>query len=73
MADRMTSAERQRRRRERLRRGRLRLGFDVDEIYHVEMLIAAGYLTRHQADDRTAINLATQRLVERLALVDVVR
>lgn len=74
MADRLTSsAERQRRWRKRQQRGLLRVSFDVDEISHTEMLIAAGYLRPEQADDRAAINLATQRLNARLAVGDIVQ
>ncbi|RFC67707.1 hypothetical protein [Mesorhizobium denitrificans] len=68
-----SAAERQRRRRLRQRRGLLRLSFDVDEVQHVELLIASGYLRADQAEDREAINLATQRLNQRLAVADVVQ
>jgi len=49
------------------------LSFDVDEVQHVELLIASGYLRADQAEDREAINQATQKLNQRLAVADVVQ
>ena len=69
----MSAAARQSRRRQRLKAGRIRLAFDVDEVGHVEMLIAAGYLDASQAEDRAAVNAATQRLTERLAVYHLAR
>lgn len=69
---RSSSADRQRRYRARLKAGKIRVSFDTDEVDHIERLIAAGYLTAEQSDDRQAINEATRELVESLKAAHIV-
>lgn len=54
---------------ERARRGMICLSFEVNEVEHVEMLLATGFLSPLLADDRGAITEATRRLNERLTAV----
>jgi hypothetical protein len=48
------------------------LPVEVDEVDHVEMLLATGFLPPHQAEDRDAIAKATARLLANIQIADVV-
>lgn len=68
-----SAADRQRRLRRRRAAGRAVLRVEIDEVEHVERLIAAGFLDPHQCDDRDAIERATARLLAAIEVADIIR
>ena len=65
----MTPAERKRRYRERRRNGVVRIAVEVDRLWLAEMLAAARCLPSADCDDRTALQAATQELLELLIAI----
>jgi hypothetical protein len=58
------AAQRQARRRQRRRNGRVLLVVEADEVALIEALIAAQLLDPLQADDKAALKVATERLLQ---------
>jgi hypothetical protein len=65
------ATKRMRHLRQRRANGRAVLRVEVDEVAHVERLIARGLLRPNQCDDRVAIASATERLLDSLEVADV--
>lgn len=65
------AAERMRRLRARRASGTIVLPVPVDEIDHVEKLVACGFLARSKAEDRDEVAKATARLLRAVEAVDL--
>jgi hypothetical protein len=67
----MTAAQRARRYRDRRSSGLTVLAVEIDEVDHVEKLIAAGFLPASKSEDREAIAKATARLLAAIEVADI--